>query len=136
MKAIVVLGILVVAGGILLLCFTKSSVEEGFDPTQQGRAARAAIKVGASWMEALDAAGEPRKWKEGDSAFDFVTGYVPFDSSTPDAIRERLEKNDLENGFCFLYRFSDAATFAVNFDKHGTVMNIQDKESKADLLGG
>ena len=135
MKAVVVLVILAVAGGILLLYFTKSSVDEGFDPTQQGRTARAAIEVGASWMEVLDAAGEPRKWKEGDSAFDFVTGYGSFDSGTRDAIRGRLAKNDLENGFCFLYRFSDAATFAVNFDKNGTVMNIQDKESKADLLG-
>lgn len=133
MKAVI--GLIVVAGAVfLVLYFTGSSVKQDFDPTQQGKEARAAIKEGASWTEVTDLAGEPRKWKEGASAFDFVTGYDRFDAKTPDEIRDRLEKGDLRLGFCFLYRFSDAATFAVNFDKNGNVMNIQDKEGKADLL--
>ena len=133
MKLVILL--VVLGGGIFLyLYFTGSTIKEDFDPTQQGKQARAAIKEGASWTEVIDVAGEPRKWKEGDSAFEFVTGYDSFDSKTGDQIRQQLEKGELRLGFCFLYRFSDAATFAVNFDKNGQVMNLQDKESKSDLL--
>jgi hypothetical protein len=135
MKVFVVLLILVVAAFVFL--FLKGFWEqEAFDPTQQGEDARAAIKIGSAWTEVIEAAGEPSRWKEGASDFDFVSGYTPFDAEGRDTIRKGLEKKELEEGFSFLYRFSDAATFAVNFDSNGTAMNIQKKQSKKELLGG
>ena len=133
MKVVIFVLILAVIGAGVLY-YTRSSIEEGFDPTEQGRQARAAINTGAPWTEILEVAGEPRKWKEGSSGFDFVLGYLPFDEATRDEIRQGLEKDELRQGFCFLYRFSDAATFAVNFSRRGVVLNIQNKESKADLM--
>ena len=135
MKAVIAL--LVVAGIAFFVVYrTGSSVKEDFDPTEQGKQARAAINNDATWTEVIAVAGEPRKWKDGDSAFDFVMGYDPFDSQAHDELRQQLEKGPRKMGFCFLYRFSNDATFAVNFDKSGLVMNVQDKESKSDLLGG
>lgn len=137
MKTVIV--VLVLAGVIFLVVYlTGSSVKEGFDPTQQGKEARAAIKEGDTWTKVMEVAGKPSKWKEGDSAFEFRVGYDTFEDKTQAEISDRLSKGDMST-FCLLYRFSEASTFAVNFDKSGRVMNIQDKESKADLtesMGG
>lgn len=128
---------LVVAIGVALyLNFTKSSIEKDFDPTQQGRQARAAVQIGATWSSVVSAAGAPRKWKAEPSSFDFVTGYEDWNDATPGTITKKLENGEMTGGFCFLYRFSDAATFAVNFSSKGEALNIQDKESKSDLQDG
>ncbi len=134
MKVVIILVLLGIVGlGVLKL--TQSSVE-AFDPTQQGLEARAKVEIGSSWTDVLEAVGEPRKWKEDTSGFDFVSGYHRWEPTTPDKIRQKIEQKKLRGGFCFLYRYSDAATFAVNFSGRGKALSIQDKESKADLMGG
>jgi hypothetical protein len=132
MKGIIIVLLLIVAG-IAVFYYASSSTDEGFDPTQQGREARAAVEVGASWTEVIAQAGQPRKWRDATSDFDFV--YTDeFNEDARAQIAQQLEKGELTYGFSFLYRFSDVVTFAVNFNNKGKVINIQDKESKADLM--
>ena len=132
MKGILV--VLVLVGGIAVaLNFSSSSVTEGFDPAEQGREARAAVESCASWTETLDRLGEPSRWRNGTSSFDFA--YVDrFNETTRNDIAGQLEQNAFEYGFSFLYNYGDAVTFAVNFDRAGKLMNVQDKESKDDLM--
>ena len=127
---IVVLGVV----AALVVNYAKSTVEEGFDPTEQGQQARAAIEKCATWTEVLDKGGEPSKWRNSHSAFDFRY-YDNFDASEREKIGKKIEKGELDDGFSFFYRFSDAVTFAVNFDGKGQFLNIQDKEGKSALMG-
>lgn len=99
--------LLVLVGGVVVaLKFTASSVTEGFDPAEQGREARAAVQNSSSWTEVLDRLGDPSRWRNGTSDFDF--SYVDNDC--------------------------DAATLAVNFDRTGKFTNVQDKEGKGALM--
>ena len=132
MKAVIVVLILA-AAGLLVLNYTRTSIDEGFDPTEQGQQTRAIVEKCKTWTEVLDRADEPRKWRDAHSEFDFF--YTDeFTADTRSEIDKRIKLKELPNGFSFFYRFSDAVTFAVNFDRHGEMLNIQDKESKAELL--
>lgn len=134
MKVILILVVLMI-GAYFILHFTGSSIKEDFDPTQQGREAHAAIHPGDAWSQVVDKIGAPKKWKNEYSQYEFVLGYEDWDDTTPDTITKKVENGELASGFCFLYRYSDAATFAVNFNSQGAMVNIQDKESKADIQG-
>ena len=133
MKGIIILLVLVAVAGVVVY-FSSSSVEESFDANLQGREARAAVEVGMAWTEVIQAVGTPRKWREGMVGFDFVTDFDRFEDGTEDSIREGIEAKELKEGFCFLYRYSDAVTFAVNFNRTGAVVAIRDKEGKGDLM--
>ncbi len=127
-------GLLVLVGGIVVaLKLASSSVTEGFDPAEQGRQARAAVESCASWTEVLDRLGDPSRWRDGTSSFDF--SYVDrFNETTRNQIARELEKNGFEHGFSYLYDYGDAVTFAVNFDRTGKFTNVQDKEGKGALM--
>ena len=132
MKAIILLVVLVGAV-FLVIQLTSSSIDESFDPAQQGRETRAIVKECASWTEVLERAGAPSFWRPDTSDFDFV--YTDrFEEGTRDKIAQQMERNQVPYGFSFLYKYG-AVTFAVNFDRNGNLSNIQDKESQADLLG-
>ncbi len=125
--------LIVVVGVVVAVMYIGGSSTEDFDPTEQGLQARAAVKMGVPWTEVLEVAGEPRHWRDEPSGFDFH--YVDrFDSNAREVIAKGIEEDDYPYGFSFLYRFSDSATFAVNFDRKGMSVNIQDKESKKDLM--
>ena len=66
MKAAIVLVILLMGVVFLVMYFARSSLES-FDPTEQGREARAAVEGCASWTEVLDRVGEPPKWRNSTS---------------------------------------------------------------------
>ncbi len=133
MKILVVL--VLVAGVVVGALYFGGTSTQGFDPTQQGKDARAAIKIGAQWTEVIEAAGEPQFWRGGPSGFDFVYN-DRYEEGTREEIATKLEQKKLGYGFSFLYRYTDAVTFAVNFDGYGEAINIQDKEGKSDLMGG
>ena len=132
MKLVVFL--LILAGvGFFVMRSTISATDEGFDPTEQGRQVRETIKTCADWTEVLDRSKPPGRWRDATSSFDF--NYIDrFDETTREYIAKKLESNELPYGFSFLYRFSDAVTFAVNFDRKGKLSNIQDKEGKGALM--
>lgn len=132
MKGLIVVVVLI-GGAVVAYRFTTSSVAEGFDPAEQGRQARAAVESCKTWTETIDRLGSPKRWRNGTSDFDF--NYVDrFDESTRGAIATGLGKNDFQYGFSFLYNYGDAVTFAVNFDRTGKFMNVQDKEGKHALM--
>ncbi|MCH7705259.1 MAG: hypothetical protein IIB61_09105 [Planctomycetes bacterium] len=132
MKVALVLLILV-GVGFVVMKYTKSGIDEGFDPTEQGRQVRETITTCTDWTEVLDRTKPPQKWRGGTSNFDFR--YTErFDDTTRESIAKQLENNELPYGFSFFYRFSDAVTFAVNFDAQGSFSNIQDKEGKSALM--
>lgn len=133
MKAAVIL-ILLAGVGFFVMRSTLSSTD-GFDPTEQGRQARETVESCANWTEVLDRAVPPQKWRNGASAFDF--NYIDqYDETTREYIAKKLENKGLPYGFSFFYRFTDAITFAVNFDQKGNFNNIQDREGKGALMGG
>lgn len=125
--------ILLVGVAIVVFRMQGSSSEEPSIPKMQGKEAHATAEGCKDWMEVLERVGEPRKWRDATCDFDF--SYLDrFDGTTRDLISGRLEKNELSGGFSFLYRFSDSITFAVNFDRQGALMNLQDKEGKGSLM--
>ncbi|UCE61374.1 MAG: hypothetical protein JSU63_06425 [Phycisphaerales bacterium] len=104
-----------------------------FDPTAQGIEARTTAAECTTWTELLNRVGPPSKWRDstGEFAFDYS---VRFEESTPGLIAEMLERSELSRGFSFFYRFSDAVTFVVNFNRTGELINIRDKEGMGDLM--
>lgn len=131
MKAIVAL-VLLGSAAFLVYNYSSSSMES-FDPTEQGKETRATIAECKSWTEVLDRTKAPRKWRRSTSDFDFR--YTEkFDEKTRESIEGRIENNSLKDGFSFFYRFTDAITFAANFDRTGEFLNIQDKEGKGNLM--
>jgi hypothetical protein len=133
---VVFLLIVLVGVGLLAMKFnssSSSSSESILSPTEQGQAARASAKTCTSWTEVLDRIGDPRKWRDDTSNYDFL--YIDrFDETTRGFIAEQLKGEGFPSGFSFFYRFSDAATFAVNFNSEGKFSNIQDKEGKGELM--
>ncbi len=133
MKALLVVVLLIGVGAFVLVKYKDSTDAAADNPSQQGRETRAKIVKCTNWTEVLDRAGAPRKWRKATSDFDF-NYRNRFDDSTRDAIVKMLKDNQLSYGFSFLYRFSDAVTFAVNFDEVGAMMNIQDREGQSALM--
>ena len=133
MKVLVAL-ILLGCAGVLVFNYSRSSLES-FNPTEQGQETRAIVAECKSWTEVLDRAQAPRKWRNSNSNFDFRY-QEKFEEGTRKQIAGMVEANQLKNGFSFFYRYSDAVTFAVNFDRKGVFLNIQDLEGKGDLMGG
>ena len=132
MKATIAVLILLAVAGYFVYSYAKSSADS-FDPTEQGREARAAVEECTSWTEVLDRVGTPPKWRDSTSDFDF-TYTERFDDTTREFITGKLAENAYAYGFSFFYRFTDAVTFAVNFDRYGKLSNIQDKEGKGALM--
>jgi hypothetical protein len=124
----VILGVIVLVacvGGALYL--TKSSVESSPDPATQGRETRAMIEQCRTWTEVLERAGEPRRWRDAFSNFDF-NYKEDFTPETRDQIAKRIAESGFDEGFSFLYRFTRDTTFAVNFGRDGNKLNIQGLE--------
>ncbi len=143
MKAILVLLLLIVIGGIVLWYGGGYS---SFDPSQQGRDARAAIAVGMDWADVVNGAGEPKEYRiflkrekvvltGEDGAFDMLL-LEPGAANrfNPTTITNRIAEGSLPHGFQFEYRFSHSVAFAVIFDETGTVTAIEDLFTTSDLL--
>jgi hypothetical protein len=137
-KAIVVILILVGAG--VFLAHRYGGTKE-FDPTRQGRQAKAAITIGMSWNQVTDAAGAPHKYHVLQKRKTSVGGVnveqtVPGAALAfaPDAIKSALASSTVPEGFAFDYEFSEQVAFQVVFDKTGAVESVNDLTTVADLL--
>ncbi|HUU85532.1 MAG TPA: hypothetical protein VM243_18690 [Phycisphaerae bacterium] len=138
MKAVLVLIVLI--GGVCLAVYYFGGAAS-FDPSQQGRDARAAVKPGMTLKKVIAAAGEPREYRvinrqvknfAGQEQEVFKPGAKnPFDF---DRVTERIANNELPHGFTLDYFFSNKVAFAVTFDATGTAMSVDDLTTMADLL--
>ena len=112
-----------------------------FDPSEQGRQAKAALAVGMTQGKAFDVCGDPRKVRKirrqvkkhrGEEIETFVPGAEV--KTTRERIAERVKAGEFPHGFVVPYRFSESVAFAVHFDSTGTVEYVEDLATMADLL--
>ncbi len=112
-----------------------------FDPAQQGRDAKAAIKPGMSWKKVVSATTEPTECrfyviqkKNIDGNEIEVTKPSAFTSFDGDNLANRLADESLPAGFEFLYKYTADVQFLVKFDSAGDVEYIADAPTMKDLL--
>ena len=139
MKVIVVLLLVLgaAAGGLYLFGGYQS-----FDPDKQGREAKAKIKPGMTWTAVLNVAGEGAKY-QGISVSKRKIGKEvveerrlgPKNPLSKDRLADRIQKNEVPDGFILAYIFSEQVAFDVEFDSKGVVVGVEDAATIADLLG-
>ena len=112
-----------------------------WDPSEQGRKARAAITPGMSVAQVVDIAGEPRKYRPmkketDDSGGELIEFIVPGPPNTfnLESVEHRLQEGSLPHGLMITYMFSNRVAFSVMFDGNGTVTHTEDAVTMADLL--
>lgn len=138
MKTIIVLvGILAIAAAGLYFFGGYRS----FDPSEQGRKAKAAIKAGMPWTAVVTTAGEPQEFRH------FIREPAKRAKALPsvklgppvrfrsDVLTQQVANNELPDGFVFIYHFSNKVAFEVTFNNVGAAMSIGDVMTMADLLG-
>jgi hypothetical protein len=125
--------ILIVLVGLAVLAVKIVSLLTMEKPSEQGQKVRGALKVGMSWTEVIEIAGEPQAWKEGgcEVGLHFDEEYLP---ETRDDIAKWLEEDDLRLGFSLLFRYSLSVSFGVNFDRKGNLTSIIDQMKMSELL--
>ncbi len=130
--ALVVLALLV-GGGI----YYFRGVGESFDPDEQGRRAKAAVSVGMTWSQVVEAAGPPGRYcfrsevKRGGETVVMEAAPVKFERGP---FAAALAEGIPPHGFRFMYMFSAQAAFSVHFDGQGRVEQVVDDKTVADLL--
>jgi hypothetical protein len=112
-----------------------------FDPTAQGRQVKASLKPGMTHKQVFDIAGDPRKYRVINRKVKRVHGQ---DIETLEAgpevegdrsrIEARIAEGSLPNGFVCLYYFSHQIAINVRFDGKGTLVDVSDAPTLADLL--
>lgn len=132
---------LVLVGGIVLSVVYVSSIKT-FDPTDQGKKAKAALAPGMTWNAVIANAGKPGKYRTmmrvkeriaGDEVEIIKPGaQLSFDQSL---FESDFKAKNMPDGFIFEYVFSHQAAFAVSFDSGGRSTSIEDLRTMADLLG-
>ena len=132
---------LVVVGVIVIGIVYMFGGYRSFDPTAQGRQARASIKAGMTWNQVVSTAGEPRYYRvfrlqrkrvgPRDVETLVLSGQLEFDL---DLFTSDMNKGNFKNGFVFDYAFSLQAAFNVHFDVAGRVQSVEDLATMADLL--
>ncbi len=114
---------------------------QSFDPSQQGRDAKAAIRPGMPYKQVLDAAGDPQDYRvllrrtrrvEGKEVAFVEPG--PSSKFTRDGLDRRVAGGGCPEGFLFTYVFSNSVAFRVSFDDSGDVVAVEDATTMADLL--
>jgi hypothetical protein len=136
----VIVGVLV-AAGIALGAIYLFGGYGSFDPTKQGRKAKAAIHEGMTWEQVLAAAGTPGSYrimikttkKSGADKIETIEPGPPmkFDKAL---VSNTIASESAAHGFMFVYQFSHQAAFSVTFDSKGVVESVQDVKTMADLL--
>ena len=131
--------IVLIAAGLTAMYYTGGF--KGFDATQQGKDARAAITPGMPFTKVFSIAREPRKYRDiirqvssfggVESAF-FKPG--PQNPFKLDVLTARIRDNNLPWGFVVTYHYSNMEAFTVEFDGTGRVVSVTDAVTMADLL--
>jgi hypothetical protein len=138
MKVVVALLLLFVVGWVVVYYAGGYAT---FDPVQQARDAKAALKPGMPWQQAFDITGDPPKYrpifkKEKKIGGETIVSYVPgapnkFSRST---VGDRLANNSLPHGFICTLVYSTSIAFTLEFDGAGALVNVSDAPTMADLL--
>ena len=138
MKFLFKLVIMVVV--LLIVLYFVSGVGK-FDPSKQGRDARAAIGPGMTWTQVFNITNNPRNYRPiikktkrfGGETFEvFEPG--PESRFNRDSFVNRLRENGLPYGFVCTFRYSNSVAFTVSFDGTGTVVAVEDAMTMATLL--
>ena len=128
---------LIVLGGIGIGAVYLIGGYASFDPTEQGKQAKAAITPGMTWNQVITAAGEPQRYRvfrleKSRNLEELVrSGQLKFDM---DLFTSDMTNKSFVHGFIFEYVFSPHAAFSVYFDAGGRVDFIEDLKTMADLL--
>jgi hypothetical protein len=137
MKIVLILIIIVAIGGFIAF---KYGGIGSFDPSEQGRQHKAAIKPGMTFQKVIDVAGEPREYSTVIRKVETVDGMEIETFSDSVAVRfdkarflRRLDDGELQWGFAFPYDYSRSVAFQVNFAGDGTVIDVQDLLTEADI---
>ena len=132
---------LVVVVALILIAIYYIGGLKGWNPTQQGKDARAAIGPGMTWNQVFNVTGEPRKYQPmmkktrrfgGETVEYFEPG--PLNTFNPDTFGTRVKENALPHGFLCTFRYSGSVAFTVSFDGTGTVVGITDAVTMSKLL--
>ena len=132
---------MVVSIALLLVVVYYVGGVKGWDPSQQGRDARAKIAPGMSWKKVFDATGEPTKYRPivkktnrvgGETYEYFVPG--PVNAFRRARVEERLVEDSLPHGFLTTFVFSSSVAFTVRFDGAGNVDYVEGATTMADVL--
>lgn len=138
MKVILVLILLVVIGIGVMYKFGGYS---SFDPDKQGREAKAKIQPGMTVKQVVDIAGDNGQFHNislreqkigGQTVKTTVKG--PAKELLPNDLTRRVANKELPNGFTIEYKFSEQVAFEVVFNNTGTVTEIENVRTMADLL--
>lgn len=132
----IIVGVIVLAGVGLYLVYQFSGVNS-FDPTEQGRQAKAAIAIGMTWQEVVDGAGPPRTYQiimRGSRNGQPVYRPGGRQDFSADKLAAEIADRQTPFGFVFPYMFSAQVAFEVAFDDQGVVVDIVDTPTMADLL--
>ena len=112
-----------------------------FNPSEEGRKAKAALRPGMSFNEACKLTGGPRKFRiinrkvqriNGAEVVDLVP--APPVKCTQDRINQRLAEGSLPYGFICTFTFSVDVAFGVQYDDTGTVVEVFDLTTVANWL--
>ncbi len=138
MKAVFILSLLL---GVACIGVYYVGGTGNFDPTAQGKAAQAAITPGMTWEQVFDVTGDPKKYQIVNRKVERQGGeeFVYFKRTPPvkfkrERLVENLKNNTLPHGFVCPYNYSGSVAFSVVFDRTGTVTEIEDDMTMADLL--
>jgi hypothetical protein len=138
MKVVLVLIVLAI---IVVGLVYKFGGYQSFDPTAQGREAKAKIQPGMTVKQVVDAAGPNGKFHNisvqkqkirGEETVTEVKG--PAVDFSANQLTARVQRKELPNGFTIEYIFSQQAAFEVTFDSTGKVTGVEDVKTMADFL--
>lgn len=138
MRVLLVLIVLVV---IVVGLVYKFGGYQDFDPTKQGREAKAKIQPGMTVKQVVDIAGSGGKYHYISLRKEKINGKVvettvkgPAKQLNMDYLADQITKKAVPNGFTLEYVFSQQAAFEVTFDSAGKATDIEDVKTMADLL--
>lgn len=138
-KAVIVILALAAAG--LAAAYYLGGIAS-HNPTETGRNVKAAIQPPMTWRAVLAEAGPPRKFQLIEKVVKKGIDGEPYESIEPTTKREfdeagfsrMVADGELPHGFIFEYMFSYQVAFAVVFGPGGTVEDVYDLPTMADLL--
>ena len=138
MKALLALLVLIALGWVVVY---YAGGYHSFDPSEEGRQAKAALSPGMPFGQACDVTGDPREYqiisrkvrRVGDEEIVTMVPAQPV-KCTRDRINERLAEGSLPYGFLCTFRYSNTVAFTVSYDDTGAVMEVFDAATIADLL--
>ena len=112
-----------------------------FDPSEQGRTARATLQRGMTWTQVFDITGDPRNYYPiladqmptiGQEFSGVSLG--PANRFTRDGLAARIADNSLPEGFVCDFVYSDSVAFRVTFGPAGNLVGVEDGTTMATLL--